>query len=94
MKGFHVSAGEAIQGHHGPLVSKIFFLNGMKSCDCLGEESNVEKKKQSYALVESDVKFLYFENIRLFGVALEVWDSMQCAKSITLCSMNFELCPL
>ena len=41
-----------------------FFLSGIKSGDRLGEESNVEKKKQNHALVESQVKFLFFQNIR------------------------------
>ena len=30
MNGFHVSASGAIQGHHGPLVLKIFFCGSFK----------------------------------------------------------------
>ena len=47
---------------------KEFFHSGMKSCDCLGEESNVEKRNKTVhwlsALVESYLKFLSFGNIR------------------------------
>ena len=35
MNGFHVSASGAIQGHHGPLVSKGFFLKAVKTRDCV-----------------------------------------------------------
>ena len=35
MNGFHVSASGAIQGHHGPLVSKGYFVRVVKSRDCM-----------------------------------------------------------
>ena len=41
-----------------------FFLGSIKSHDCLGGKSNVEKKKQNNALVESHIKVLFFENMR------------------------------
>ena len=67
MKEDNVGEGEnASNQHYLPFLRCFFkdlFLTGMKNCDCIGKESNVEKKKKD-VLVESHVKFLFFENIR------------------------------
>ena len=72
MKANNVGEGENAGNQHFLVFLccffKEFFQSGMKSCDCLGEDSNVEKRKKTVhwlsALVESYVKFLSFENIR------------------------------
>ena len=62
LKPNHVGGGENASNQHIVLFVccffKDFFLSGKKSFDCLGEESNIKKKKKN-AMVESYVKFLY-----------------------------------
>ena len=45
MNGFHVSASGAIQGHHGPLVSKGIFLRVIYSPVCVVEIRSLEDDK-------------------------------------------------
>ena len=55
MNEFHVSASGAIQGHHGPLVSKDLFIRVVKHRDCVGKlryfaEKLAVSRRVSYAM--------------------------------------------